>query len=102
LIAAALIALTAAASTGAEKEPGTGPWELRELKKTPKHEVAATEQVKEGDHAVTLTSLYYEGEPWLGKPTRVFAYYARPADLPEKRVPAMLLLHGGGGTAYTQ
>jgi dienelactone hydrolase len=41
-----------------------------------------------------VTSLYYEGEPYRGKPTRVFAYLARP-EKAEGRLPAMVLVHGG-------
>jgi dienelactone hydrolase len=49
----------------------------------------------------TLTTLYYEGEPHQGKPTRVFAYLARPERI-EGKLPAMVLVHGGGGTAFKE
>jgi len=49
--------------------------------------------------------MYYDGEQFRGHPTRVFAYYASPATLDPKtakgeRFPAVVLLHGGGGTAF--
>lgn len=50
-----------------------------------------------------VRSLYYEGVPWKGKPTRVFAYVGLPAEAAAgggKKVPAMVLIHGGGGTAF--
>src|SRR6476659_1607960 len=52
-----------------------------------------------------VRSLYYEGESYRGHPTRVFAYYASPATLEAKaakrqQFPAVVLLHGGGGTAF--
>ncbi len=46
-----------------------------------------------------VRELYYEGEPFEGKPTRVFAYYGRPEG--EGPFPAVLLLHGGGGKAFS-
>lgn len=46
--------------------------------------------------------LYYQSEPWAGKPTRVFAYYAVPAGERVGKRPAMLLIHGGGGAAFKQ
>jgi cephalosporin-C deacetylase-like acetyl esterase len=102
LFAAALIA-AGASPTIAQKEPGTGPWDLKAFFKTPTVEMGAAEELREGDVKIKLSTLYYEGEPWMGKPTRVFAYYARPAE-PEdkKKVPAMVLVHGGGGTAFPE
>lgn len=71
----------------------TGPWNLDELRKTP-----AVEWLdKEG----TLKRLLYESEPYKGKPTRVFAYYAQP-DKIDGKLPAVVLIHGGGGTAFAE
>jgi len=78
---------------------GTGPWDLAELQKAPSYEIAGTRQVQEGSQAVSFSELYYAAEPWLEKPTQVFAYYARPAEPCEKKLPAMVLIHGGGQTA---
>ena len=48
-----------------------------------------------------LKALWLEGEPYGGKPTRVFAYLALPAGASaEKKAPGMVLAHGGAGTAY--
>ena len=50
-----------------------------------------------------VRSLYYEGVPWKGKPTRVFAYIGMPVEKMaggDRKVPAMVLIHGGGGTAF--
>jgi len=46
-----------------------------------------------------VQEVYYESEPFEGHPTRVFAYYARPAK-GDGPFPAMLLVHGGGGKAF--
>ncbi len=47
-----------------------------------------------------IEAIFYEGQPWKGKPTRVFAYYGMPASRPGEQVPAMVLVHGGGGSAF--
>ncbi|OFX33276.1 MAG: hypothetical protein A2W90_03705 [Bacteroidetes bacterium GWF2_42_66] len=44
-------------------------------------------------------SLFYEGGIWQGKKTKVFAYYSVPEKTSTK-IPAMVLVHGGGGKAY--
>ncbi len=46
-------------------------------------------------------SLYYDNVPYRGRPTRVFAYYAVP-ERPAGKVPAMVLVHGGGGKAFPE
>ena len=43
---------------------------------------------------------FFEGLPFKGKPTRVFAYYGVPPHEPGVKVPAMVLVHGGGGSAF--
>ena len=45
--------------------------------------------------------LFYENEPYRGRPTRVFAYYALPLRHAGKS-PAMVLVHGGGGKAFPE
>ena len=47
-----------------------------------------------------VKAIFYEGLPWKGKPTRVFAYYGLPKIQTEKNIPAMVLVHGGGGSAF--
>jgi dienelactone hydrolase len=46
-------------------------------------------------------ALFFEGLPYQGKPTRVFARYRAPADRNSK-VPGIVLVHGGGGTAFAE
>ena len=70
----------------------TGPWNLAALQQAP--------QVTWVDQAGVLRRLYYQGEALRGKPTRVFAYYAQPAFVRAK-LPGVVLVHGGGGTAYS-
>ncbi len=84
-IATFLIAATAGAASG--------PWDLNRLRQPP--------VVDWVDQHGTLRALYYSNEPFHGKPTRVFAYYAVPEKLTGK-VPAMVLVHGGGGKAFAE
>jgi len=77
-------------------EPGdrfTGPWDMAALKQVP----PATWGEKSG----LVQEVYYQGEPLEGKPTRVFAYYGRPAE-GDGPFPGMVLVHGGGGTAFPE
>lgn len=71
----------------------TGPWKLDQLKHTP--------SCTWGETTDLVREVYYEGEPHQGKPTRVFAYYGRPQE-GKGPFPAMLLVHGGGGTAFAE
>lgn len=47
-----------------------------------------------------VRACWYEGAPYQGKPTKVFAYIGYPEGKKEQRVPAVVLVHGGGGHAY--
>jgi dienelactone hydrolase len=55
-----------------------------------------------GLEAPGVRALFYEGPVWRGQPTRLFAWYGAPAVKPGHRVPAMVLVHGGGGTAFAR
>lgn len=46
-------------------------------------------------------AFFFEGEPWKGSPTKVFAYLGRPAEARPARG-AVVLVHGGGGRAYAE
>ncbi|HET6884133.1 MAG TPA: alpha/beta fold hydrolase [Pirellulales bacterium] len=78
------------ATAGAET---SGPWDVEALRETPE---AAWGEVKGG-----VQEVFYEGEPFEGRPTRVFAYYARPEE-GEGPFPGMVLVHGGGGKAFAE
>ncbi len=49
----------------------------------------------------TMKPLFFEGLPYRGKPTRVFAWLGLPAERNGK-VPGVVLVHGGGGTAFKE
>lgn len=86
----ALVVLTACSTI--PKANQAGPWNLRELSKPPAVTWGATTGL--------VQELYYEGAPFQGKPTRIFAYLGRPANPESERSPAMVLVHGGGGKAF--
>lgn len=76
-----------------------GPWNVGALKK----EVPAMEWLKRDG---PVQSLLYAGENYRGNPTQVYAVYASPKTLGEntatEKFPAVVLIHGGGGTAFAE
>ncbi|MEY3175878.1 MAG: hypothetical protein RLZZ436_3792 [Planctomycetota bacterium] len=70
----------------------TGPWNLPQLKQTPAAEF--------GPESGMLRPVYYSGEEFQGKPTRIFAWYAQPAGAGP--FPGVVLVHGGGGRAFRE
>src|SRR5689334_20562503 len=82
-----LLALPAARPDGA----ASAPWDVPALK-------AARVEPTWGATTGRAREVYSPGEPFQGKPTRVFGYYAKPdGDGP---FPAVVLVHGGGGKAF--
>ncbi len=82
----------------ADTLPKTTPWNLKALSTAPEFKWA------EGDK---IRSLFFRSEPFGGKPTNIFAYYATPGTLAgtpdkDKNLPAVVLVHGGGGCAFDQ
>lgn len=79
--------------------PDSMPWDLKALSEPP--------SVEWIDRAGSVRSLFYGGEPYGDRPTRVFALYATPGSLSgdsakDTRLPAVVLVHGGGGTAFRE
>ncbi len=93
---AVLFVLVFASSLAAQQ---VGPWNLAALKS----HVPAMKWLHQ-DQAVH--SLLYEGEVYQGHPTQVFAFYASPITLgkarPGAKFPGVVLIHGGGGTAFAE
>ena len=90
LLAIALLLTGVTASAAAERF--TGPWNFAELKQLP--------DATWGELSGAIREVYYQGEPLDGKATRVFAYYGCPAG--DGPFPGMVLVHGGGGTAFPE
>ncbi|MCB1021457.1 MAG: acetylxylan esterase [Bryobacterales bacterium] len=49
-----------------------------------------------------LKAIYFDGPAWKGKPTRVFAWLGLPEQSAGEKVPGIVLVHGGGGTAFRE
>ncbi|MDF1656363.1 MAG: PhoPQ-activated protein PqaA family protein [Verrucomicrobiales bacterium] len=83
--------------TSCEKStPGT--WPIKRLQsEVPEYRIES--------ESAPIQSLIYSGEPVDGKPTEVFAFYASPKTLGTleegTKVPGIVLIHGGGGTAFS-
>lgn len=90
-MALAVLALILANSTALGQD-AAALWDMKTLSTPPKFTWT-------GESSYGAKGLYYEGEPYKGKPTRVFAYYAPPQNVTGK-APAMVLVHGGGGAAF--
>jgi dienelactone hydrolase len=71
--------------------PSTSVWDVPALNSAPAAEW--------GGRTGLVQEVYYQGAPYHGKPTRVFAYLGRPAT-GHGPFPAMVLVHGGGGKAF--
>lgn len=95
-----IIGLLAASSClAASADEIVGPWNLTRLK-------ADVPEVRWENRECPIRSLLYAGESYEGKPTEVFALYASPVTLGEAqsgtRFPGVVLIHGGGGTAFAE
>jgi len=69
-------------------------WDLAALSKPPATFPAA------GFSGEGVKAVFYEGLAYQGRPTRVFAWIGIPEHRPGERLPGMVLVHGGGGTAF--
>ncbi|HEY5912601.1 MAG TPA: acetylxylan esterase [Verrucomicrobiae bacterium] len=72
------------------------PWDMTTLSVAPKWTVL------ERPKADGLKAISYPGLHFRGKPTRVFAWLGVPKVAAGEKVPAMVLIHGGGGTAFDE
>jgi dienelactone hydrolase len=86
------MSLTSGRSNSADRR---GPWDTAALRQAPAHR-ASPEARQPG-----VRALLYEGLPYAGRKTEVFAYYAAPRGVPPAGGwPAVVCVHGGGGTAF--
>lgn len=88
---AGLLLLLVLANSAFSQSTYTGPWDVKALQK-------ADVKPEWGEKVGRVREVYYPGEPYQGKPTRVFAYYGKPGG--DGPFPAMVLVHGGGGKAF--
>ncbi len=92
------VALAAASAVSAAAERGSARlWDMSRLSKPPK--TRAWQAPFKGE----ATPIMIEGEPYQGRPTWCFAFYGVPEwATPERKAPAIVLVHGGLGTAYPE
>jgi len=89
----ACLALLGTSQATHAADHNTGPWNLADLSKAPTIEWI--------DKSKPISTLYYSAEDYRGKARRVFAYYGVPEGASaQNKKPAMVLVHGGGGTAF--
>src|SRR5207302_1126056 len=69
-------------------------WDIAALAHAPKTDPA------DPIRADGLRAIFFDGLPYHGKPTRVFAWLGVPQMEPGKKAPGIVLVHGGGGTAF--
>lgn len=71
-------------------------WDLIELNDPPS--IWSAEEYK----AAGVMGVFFENVPYKGQPTRVFAWIGLPDLKSGVTCPGMILLHGGGGTAFAE
>lgn len=86
--------IATAGFAAAAKKPAPVPWDLKALSKAPATSPAP------GFETNGVRAIFFDGLPWQGKPTRVFAFVGVPEHKRGEKVPGMVLVHGGGGTAF--
>ena len=89
----ALASIFASLPIAAETQRNTGPWDVPKILST---DTPFLFGKKDG----LVQEVRYRSEPYRGKETWVFAYYGRPEG--KGPFPAMLLVHGGGGKAFSE
>jgi dienelactone hydrolase len=82
-----------------KQDERAGPWSLDKLKETP--------AVTWLDEKSPIRSLTYRNEKFQNRETDVFAFYATPGSISgdatkDRNLPAVVLIHGGGGTAFDE
>lgn len=73
-------------------------WNLGELGSPPKWETLESP----GSCSSQVKAVFFTALPFQGRPTRVFAWLGIPKVKPGEKVPGMVLVHGGGGTAFEE
>jgi dienelactone hydrolase len=94
--AAKIIFLTCLGAALTSGQPDKELWDIPELSLPPK--VFASPDIRSSDPRIK--ALFLAGAPYRGKETRVFAWLGKPEAKPGEKAPGIVLLHGGGGTAF--
>ena len=95
-LCAAASFLAAAADKSYQEDPAKY-WDFSKLEKAPAYRPSGIADAQ----ADGLEDILFDGVPFKGKPAPVFAYIGYPdTPMPKGGYPAVLLIHGGGGTAF--
>jgi len=109
-----LIVTALAEATDGQETPAPARWDMDRLMQPPATYPAGElvdqwleSHPRHGNPELCVTgedvqALFYEGLPWKGKPTRVFAWWGIPKTEGNEKVPGIVLAHGGGGTAFDE
>lgn len=93
-----LVGISFAQEPRAREATRVEPWNLDELKRAPHMRWVSQDGL--------VHSLLYASEKFEGHETEVFAFYASPATLgvakADDKFPGVVLIHGGGGTAFAE
>lgn len=93
------VAALSAAPAKSYRENPEKYWDFNQLSKAPAYRTAGFEESK----ADGLQDILFDGVPVKGKKAPVFAYIGYPeTPMPAGGYPAVLLVHGGGGTAFPE
>ena len=76
-------------------------WRQNRLEQPPATYPAVGFQAEGAGGAEGVNAIFLEGLPYKGRKTRIFAWYGVPRP-GGSNVPAMVLVHGAGGTAFAQ
>ena len=92
-----LLLVCIASLISCQKTPYAGPWDLDILYQVPDWEVTDSAAMP------GMTGILYSSIPFKGEPVQVFAYYRTPdGEVPDGGWPAVVCVHGGGGTAFNE
>lgn len=86
--------------SSAPSDRASARWDFDQLRHAP--------EMRWLDQKSAIHSLLYRGEEFEGRETETFAFYASPLTIgeaavaPETKFPAVVLIHGGGGTAFAE
>ncbi len=91
-----IIVLVFFTAVAVHAQPAEKLWDISALTAPP--EVFDSPEIRSSDPRIR--ALFFAGAPYRGEETRVFAWLGMPETKPGEKVPGIVLLHGGGGTAF--
>ncbi len=99
LILSTLLYGTQVSSSEISSEVGPSP--LEQLWSIPTDHVSAHTIRSYTKASIKVEEVYYKSRSYKGKPVKIFGYYCYPT-WQRQNLPAILLVHGGGGSAHLE